>query len=92
MKNNFIEQFLDLTGYEETRKDRHSKLTFEKDNWDKHQKLLNDSIAELQKSINSLENLVTITTTAKVDLEAHLAVVKKMDSLAKRDFRKGAYL
>ena len=31
--------------------------------------------------------MVTITTTAKVDLEAHLAVVKKMDSLAKRDFR-----
>ena len=65
-------------------KEKYNKLVFEKDNWDKHQKLLNDSIAELQKSINSLENLVTITTTAKIDLEAHLAVVKKMKILQKR--------
>ncbi len=68
-------------------KEKHSKLAFEKDNWDRHQKFLNDSVAELQKSINTLENLVNITNTAKAELEAHLAVVKKMDSLAKRDFR-----
>ena len=82
-----INELNDCSQNYDTEKERHNKLTFEKDNWDKHQKLLNDSIAELQKSINSLENLVTITTTAKIDLEAHLAVVKKMDSLAKRDFR-----
>ena len=70
-----------------TEKEKYNKLAFEKDNWDKHQKFLSDSTVELQKSINSLENLITITTTAKIDLEAHLAVVKKMDSLAKRDFR-----
>ena len=82
-----INELNDCSQNYNTEKERHNKLTFEKDNWDKHQKLLNDSIAELQKSINSLENLITITTTAKIDLEAHLAVVKKMDSLAKRDFR-----
>ena len=82
-----INELNDCSQNYNTEKERHNKLTFEKDNWDKHQKLLNDSITELQKSINSLENLITITTTAKTDLEAHLAVVKKMDSLAKRDFR-----
>ena len=82
-----INELNDCSQNYNTEKERHNKLTFEKDNWDKHQKLLNDSIAELQKSINSLENLIAITTTAKIDLEAHLAVVKKMDSLAKRDFR-----
>lgn len=82
-----INELNDCSQNYNTEKEKYNKLAFEKDNWDRHQKLLNDSIAELQKSINSLENLVTITTTAKIDLEAHLAVVKKMDSLAKRDFR-----
>ena len=86
-RTNVINNLNDCSQSYNTEKERHNKLTFEKDNWDKHQKFLIDSIAELQKSINSLENLVTITTTAKIDLEAHLAVVKKMDSLAKRDFR-----
>jgi len=82
-----INELNDCSQNYNTEKERYNKLTFEKDNWDKHQKFLNDSITELQKSINTLENLVTITNAAKVDLEAHLAVVKKMDSLAKRDFR-----
>lgn len=82
-----INELNDCSQNYNTEKEKYNKLTFEKDNWDKHQKSLNDSIAELQKSINSLENLITITTTAKTELEAHLAVVKKMDSLAKRDFR-----
>lgn len=82
-----INELNDCSQNYNTEKEKYNKLTFEKDNWDKHQKFLNDSISELQKSINSLENLITITTTAKIELEAHLAVVKKMDSLAKRDFR-----
>ena len=86
-RTNVINNLNDCSQSYNVEKEKHSKLTFEKDNWDKHQKFLNDSIIELQNSINSLENLVAITTTAKVDLEAHLAVVKKMDSLAKRDFR-----
>ena len=86
-RTNVINNLNDCSQNYNTEKEKYNKLTFEKDNWDKHQKFLNDSIAELQKSINSLDNLVNITTTAKIDLEAHLAVVKKMDSLAKRDFR-----
>lgn len=86
-RDGIINELNDCSQNYNTEKERYNKLTFEKDNWDKHQKFLNDSITELQKSINTLENLVTITNTAKVDLEAHLAVVKKMDSLAKRDFR-----
>ena len=82
-----INELNDCSQNYNTEKEKYNKLTFEKDNWDKHQKFLNDSIVELQKSINSLENLITITNTAKIELEAHLAVVKKMDSLAKRDFR-----
>ena len=86
-RTNVINNLNDCSQSYNVEKEKHSKLTFEKDNWDKHQKFLNDSIIELQNSINSLENLVAITTTAKIDLETHLAVVKKMDSLAKRDFR-----
>lgn len=82
-----INELNDCSQNYNTEKEKYNKLIFEKDNWDKHQKFLNDSIAELQKSINSLENLITITNTAKTELETHLAVVKKMDSLAKRDFR-----
>ena len=86
-RTNVINELNDCSQSYNVEKEKHSKLTFEKDNWDKHQKFLNDSIIELQKSINTLENLVAITNTAKIDLEAHLAIVKKMDSLAKRDFR-----
>lgn len=86
-RGKIIDEMNDDTQSYNVERERYNKLTFEKDSWDKHQKFLNDSITELQKSINTLENLVNITNTAKVDLEAHLAVVKKMDSLAKRDFR-----
>lgn len=85
--NSIINQINDATQNFNVEKEKNSKFLFEKENWDKHQKFLTDSATELQESIGSLENLVTITTTAKTDLEAHLSVVKKMDSLAKRDFR-----
>ena len=68
-------------------KEKYNKLIYDKANWDKRQKILNDSITEYNKTIVSLTNIITLTTNTKLDLEAHLATVKKMKTLSERDFR-----
>ena len=51
----------------------------DKANWDIHQKALNKTIADLNEAITSLNNIITLTNTAKLDLQVHLAVIKKME-------------
>ncbi|MBP5694404.1 MAG: hypothetical protein J6X03_02990 [Bacilli bacterium] len=63
------------------------KLKTDKANWDAHQKALAQKVKDLNKTINDLTNIQTLTDTNRIDLNEHQAVVKKMDSLAKRDFR-----
>ena len=85
--NKIINEMNDNTQSLNIERDHYNKLVYDKANWDIHQKALNKTITDLQKSITALKNVITITDNAKTDLQAHLAVVKKMDSLAKRDFR-----
>ena len=85
--NKIIDELNDDTQSYNIEKEKYNKLVYDKANWDIHQKALNKTITDLNASITSLGNLVTITDNAKVELQAHLAVVRKMDSLAKRDFR-----
>ena len=86
-RDRFIAEINDDTQSYNVEKERYSKLVYDKANWDIHQKALNKTIADLNEAITSLDNMIILTNTAKLELQAHLAVVKKMDSLAKRDFR-----
>ena len=85
--NRLIDEINDDTQSLNVEKERYNKLVLEKNNWDTHQKALANTVAELNKSITQLTNIINLTDTNKADLDEHLAVVKKMESLAKRDFR-----
>lgn len=85
--NKIIDELNDDTQSLNTEKERYNKLVYDKANWDIHQKALNITITDLNTSITGLKNIITLTDNAKVEFQAHLAVVKKMDSLVKRDFR-----
>ena len=86
-RDGIVDEINDDTQSLNTEKEKYNKLVFEKSNWDKHVKALKDSITELNKTITQLTEITNLTNTTKLDLEAHLAVVKKMETLAKRDFR-----
>jgi DNA repair exonuclease SbcCD ATPase subunit len=46
-----------------------------------------EETAALESEIARITNLISITSIAKDDFDQHLAVIKKMDQLTKRDFR-----
>lgn len=64
-----------------------NKWVYEQTNYDRQrQKLLSD-ISNAEKQILSLQAIIKTSENAKVDLQSRLDVVKKMDTLIKRDFR-----
>ena len=64
-----------------------TRYQVEKDNLTQKITNLKNNIEKLDYSIHQQENLIKITLDNKLDIEAHLAVVKKIDTLIKRDFR-----
>ena len=64
-----------------------NQFLYNKENSEKRRNYLINQKAELEQKINTLNNAILITTNAKLDLDEHMAVVKKMDTLVKRDFR-----
>lgn len=65
----------------------HNKLIYDKQNWNSFIQRQQEEVATLEAEIARITNLISITTLAKDDFDQHLAVVKKMDQLTKRDFR-----
>ncbi len=66
---------------------KRDKLLYEQENWDKRQTALQLQISDLEAAIARLTATITITDKGREDLQEHLKVVKKMDTLIKRDFR-----
>lgn len=64
-----------------------AQLIFMKENYFKRREILLNQKADLQAKINLNDNAITIAMAAQLDTDAHLAVLKKMDTLVKRDFR-----
>lgn len=71
----------------EAAKTKHSKLADDKQNWDKRVKAQEQEIARYEGEIARLTNLIRITTVSKNDFADRLAIIKKMDTLIRRDFR-----
>jgi DNA repair exonuclease SbcCD ATPase subunit len=65
----------------------YNKLLYDKQNWNNYIQKQQTDIAALETEVSRLTNLISITSIAKDDFDQHLAVVKKMDQLTKRDFR-----
>lgn len=64
-----------------------TRLKYAEANFDGHKANLEKEAKELAASINTLSNAIQLTVAAKQEVEAHLATVKKMETLIKRDFR-----
>ena len=64
-----------------------NKLKYESENWDKRRQALLQRIADLEASVQKFKNSITLIEQDKLVLEEHFKVVKKMDTLIKRDFR-----
>ena len=77
----------DFAHYYDLEKEKLSKLTNDKNNWDSHLKKLKDEIDMLEKQTSEIRVLVNTSTLALNDVTAHLDVLSKIESLIKRDFR-----
>lgn len=71
----------------EEAKNSYNKLVYDKQNWNSFVQKQQNELAELETEISKLTNLIAITSLSKEDLDQRIAVVKKMDSLIRRDFR-----
>jgi DNA repair exonuclease SbcCD ATPase subunit len=71
----------------EAEKTLYNKLLYDKQNWDVHLKKQQNEIGKLELEIARLTNLIAITSLSKEDFDQRIAIIKKMDSLIRRDFR-----
>ena len=65
----------------------YNKLLYDEQHWNSFIQKQHDELARLETETARITNLISITSLAKDDFDQHLAVVKKMDQLTKRDFR-----
>lgn len=71
----------------QTEIDKLTKLEYDQANHDKYLNSLKNNIAELEKEIAQIDSVLALTNASKDDFQAHLAIIKRMDTLIKRDFR-----
>ena len=64
-----------------------TKLIYDTENYDRAVQKLKDEIAELAKAKEKYEKLIALTDDSKKASNEHLSVVKKLDSLSKREYR-----
>lgn len=67
--------------------EKYNKVVYEQENWDRYYVRLEAEIKELQEEWSKNNSLILLLEGNKQDVADHLAVVKKMDTLTKRDFR-----
>lgn len=64
-----------------------SKLLVEKENWDKSIANLQNTITANEQNVAQTANMIALINTAIADINEHLAVINKINTLIKRDFR-----
>ena len=82
-----LNDYNDNSLYYYREKANYDKLVADKANWDTHQEALIKKVNELNESITEMLKTQKETEKNRLELGEHQAVIKKMDSLAKRDFR-----
>lgn len=64
-----------------------NKLLYDKQNWDSRVENQHREIAGHEAEIVRLTNIINITSLSKDDYSERLAIIRKMDTLIRRDFR-----
>jgi DNA repair exonuclease SbcCD ATPase subunit len=64
-----------------------NKQLYDQQHWAQYTNKLESDINAYEREVASITNIINITVGAKNELLEHLAVIKKMDTLVKRDFR-----
>ena len=67
--------------------EKYNKVIYDQENWDKYYVRLQAEITGLQEEQSKNNSLILLLEANKQDIAEHLAVVKKMETLTKRDFR-----
>ena len=81
---NSIQQHNSTIGSLQTKK---TKLEYEQKNYDSWLQGLSDTKAGAEAAIGELKNNIQKVADERAEVQKHLAVVKKMETLTKRDFR-----
>lgn len=76
-----------LTVQHAAKLEQYNKIIYDQENWDKYHERLQKEIERLQIEQSKNNSLITLLESNKQDLVEHLSVVKKMETLTKRDFR-----
>lgn len=82
--NQEISQF---TAQQSIQLEKYNKLIYDQENWDKYYERLKREIENLQSELSKNTSLIMLLEGNKQEVVDHLAVVKKMETLIKRDFR-----
>jgi DNA repair exonuclease SbcCD ATPase subunit len=80
-------QLTNATSQQADLQNRADKLKYESENWDRRKQLLQQKLVELESAVQKFKNTITLIEQDKLILEEHFKVVKKMETLIKRDFR-----
>jgi DNA repair exonuclease SbcCD ATPase subunit len=67
--------------------EKYNKIIYDQENWDKYHARLQTEITNLQEEWSKNNSLILLLEGNKQEIADHLAVVKKMETLTKRDFR-----
>lgn len=76
-----------LTAQHTAKLEQYNKIVYDQENWGKYYERLQKEIESLQGEQSKNNSLITLLEGNKQDLTEHLSVVKKMETLTKRDFR-----
>jgi DNA repair exonuclease SbcCD ATPase subunit len=86
-KNNLQREVQTLTTQRTDYTEKYNKIIYDQENWDKYYARLQAELNTLQEEWSKNNSLILLLESNKQDINDHLAVVKKMETLTKRDFR-----
>ena len=86
-KNTLQREVQTLTAQCAEYSEKYNKIVYEQENWDKYYTRLQAEITTLQEEWSKNNSLILLLEGNKQEIADHLATVKKMETLTKRDFR-----
>lgn len=71
----------------EAAKTAYNKVLYDEQHWNTYVAKQRAEIAKLESEVARLTNIIAVTSLSKEDFDQRLSIIKKMDTLIRRDFR-----